>query len=172
MHRYCRHIAIDRYWVRALTAIMVCALVLGGCGQQPTVAEYSIFGDPGHTEGIFAYDGDVLVVMEPKDRAFRREGLSIEGFRSPTGSKGEAFIHYPKGRAELRLVVYDVNKATSDMTYEWEVVQIDKWKVVGRGRVVQEMQVRIVPGPPVKVFVDGRKITVSSGGQDRAGLGR
>ncbi|KKM26898.1 hypothetical protein LCGC14_1580120 [marine sediment metagenome] len=92
--------------------------------------------------------------MEPKkDRAFRREGLSIEDFQSPAGSKGKAFIHYPKGIMELRLVAYDVNKAVSEMIYEWKVVQ--------KGQVVQEMQARVLPGPPVQVFVDEQEISVT-----------
>lgn len=101
--------------------------------------------------------------MEPKEnRGCRREGLSIEDFQSPTGSKGKAFVHYPKGIMQLRLVAYDVNKADSDMIFKWKLVQK---KLFQKGRVVQDMQVRVVLGPPVQVFVDEQEIDVS--GQDQ-----
>ena len=146
-----------------LAAILACGAIVGGCEPQMPVAEYSSFGDASHARASFlpttiysdtAYDGSVVVAMEPREhRACRREGLSIESFESPTGSKGEAFIHYPKGIMEMQLVAYDVNRAKRDMVFEWKVVQ--------KGRVVQEMQARVVPGPPVKVFVNGGEISVA-----------
>jgi len=126
-------------------------------------AAYSSFGDPANTRARVLppnpyaetpYDGAVLVIMEPRaDRFSRRKGLSIQEFQSPTGSNGKVFIHYPKGIMEMRLVVYDVNKADSDMVF--------KWKVAQKGRVVQDMQVRILPGPPVRVFVNSQEIDVA-----------
>ena len=147
----------------ALTvAIALCAICLGSCSRMP-VAAYSSFGDPANTwarvlpPNPYAetpYDGAVLVIMEPRaDRFSRRKGLSIQEFQSPTGSNGKVFIHYPKGIMEMRLVVYDVNKADSDMVF--------KWKVAQKGRVVQDMQVRILPGPPVRVFVNAQEIDVA-----------
>jgi hypothetical protein len=87
--------------------------------------------------------------MTPRhDFAF--EDLSIQGFHSPTDSKGKVVIWDAKGRRELRL--------TADLVSEADMVFV--WKIAQKGRVVQEMRVRIVPGPPVKVFVDGQEIEV------------
>ena len=135
-----------------LAGIIAWGAILGGCGPQMPVAEYSIFGDPAHTWATVLQDGTVLVIMEPREnRTSRREGLSIEDFQSPTGRKGGAVIHYPKGIMELRMEADDVNKADSDMMYEWKMVQ--------KGRIVQAIQVRVVPGRPVKVFVDEQEIS-------------
>ena len=140
-------------WFSAVLAgIITCGAFLGGCGPEMPVAEYSIFGDPAHTWASFTHDGDVLIIMEPREkRTSRREALSIEGFQSPPGSKGKALVHYPKGIMELRMLAYAVNKADSDMMYEWKMVQ--------KGRIVQAIQVRVVPGHPVKVFVDEQEIS-------------
>lgn len=146
----------------ALTvAIALCASCLGSCSRMP-VAPYSSFGDPANTRAWVLppnpyaetpYDGAVLVIMEPRaDRFSRRKGLSIQEFQSPTGSNGKVFIHYPKGIMEMRLVVYDVNKADSDMVFKWRVVQ--------NGQLVQSMEAKVLPGPPVRVFVDGQEIDV------------
>ena len=127
---------------------------LAGCGPQLPVADYSNFGSPRHSQAILAYDGDnMLVLMEPEEnKTCYRQGLSIVDFESKTGSKGNVFIHYPKGFMEMRFIAYGVDKANSEMMFEWKVAQ--------KGKAVQHIQVRIVPANVPKVFVDGREISV------------
>ena len=130
--------------------VLACCALLGGCGQLP-LADYSRFGSPRHTRAILMYTGDVLVLMEPEEnQSCRREGLSIVDFESKTGSKGNVFIHYPKGIMEMQFIAYDVKKATSDMMFEWKIAQ--------KGKVVQKMQVRIASDRPVRVFVNEQEI--------------
>lgn len=153
MHREtpCRR---PRNCILAFAAMLPAIGALGGCGPPLPIAEYSSFGEPSRTRVYSATtQGTVTVSMEPAEyRGHRREGLTIEEFRSPTGSKGHAFIHYPKGIMELKLVAFGVNRTGADMTYEWTVVQ--------KGRPVQEIQVRIVPRTPVRVFVNKQAISI------------
>lgn len=126
-----------------------------GCGLPPTTPVYSSFGGPEGTVADYCDDA-VVVGMYPAQNPYRRpEGLHIEDFHSPTGSRGRVFLHYPKGQIEMVLVAECAGKVGPGMLYEWNCVQHDK--------VVQTMRVRIVPGPPVQVFVNDRPVKVTTG---------
>lgn len=143
-------------------SVIVFVSCLGGCGPDMPIASRSCFGDPANSRArvlpsnAYAeppHKGAVLVIMEPAaDGLSPRHDFSVEDFRSPTGSKGKGFIHHPKGITEMRLIAYDVNIANSDMVFEWRVVQ--------NGQAIQTMRARVLPGPPVRVFVDGQEIEV------------
>ena len=139
-----------------LVGISTCGAIVAGCGPQMPAAEYSSFGDPGHSWAWISQPtrtvpyATIDVWMNPRE-AFSFQGLSIQEFHSPTGSRGDVVIWDAKGRKQLRL--------TANLHPESEM--IFKWKVAQKGRVVQDMQVRILPGPPVRVFVNAQEIDVA-----------
>mgnify|MGYP005857241359 CR=1 FL=1 len=146
-----------------LTSLVVCAAAgLAGCASAMPAARCAGFGEPAHSwafvlpasaYGEPPHDGAIIVVMMPAtDGPALCEDVSVEEFVSPSGSRGKVFVHHPKGTTEMRLVVYDIIGAGSDMVFEWSVVQ--------SAHAVQRVTARVLPGPPVRVFVDGREIEV------------